>query len=870
MRFGNFRIRRFVLAIILLSNFMTLAQQKKETSTFLYNQLDSFLQKPSNSGALLLSKQIALKKRLLYTKKDQLAWVIVNCNLGYYYNQTGNKSTAISHYEIAWKKYYEKGLTDYDIIENCLQPLGNTYIKIGDLPRAESTIKNYLYLAEQTQNVPKIISAITNLSIAYNNQGNYSKALNILQQGLHIDPNNINILNNTATNYLDSGDLNKAEKFAKKVIVIDPNQVNAYQILAAISLEKEELKNARDYILKAKSLLLEDKSMTARSIAKWQLAYIDILLSKSEFTEAQKNLKEIYSSLLPRYTAEEDLPLEEHLIADKILLKALDIHAHIYHQIKKPFLAVTAYHLAFVVNSKLNTLYPLLDTKIIQHSQNRNRTEVYIDLLFALQESKKGTKYSKQAFLAAEQSKAPFLNEALVSKKILSRYKNDSLISDRDQLNTEIASYETLLLKEKLKGTNANIEQIQKWNTIYNTKTIALKSIIKELQDKYPELLLHQKEFSISLLQKKLKNDNTTLIEYFYGNRNIYQFIVGSDSFEITKIENTNYFKNSIKSYIHYFDNASIITNDVTEFTKNAAKVFNLLKIPRKTEKLLIIPDGILNFIPFETLLPKETNTLNFGKMPFLLRSTEVSYEISASKYVRSDVSNSKIKTVLGVFPVFEKTDLELQFSLIESRSIQKYFKGVFLEKEQATYEHFIKKAKDYDIIHLSTHAESGNFFTSASLKFREQDILVNQLYASQLDAKLVVLSACETGIGKLAKGEGPISIGRGFQYAGIENVLFSLWKVNDKTTSQLMKSFYKNLAIFNIKAKALHEAKLEYLNEEEISNTHKSPYYWAAFVYYGEIEPPPTLNYLWFNIGVVLIILITLLLHKFLQNKEQ
>lgn len=867
MEFGSFRI---LLCIITLwfGNLIIQAQQTTKTSAFLYDQLDHFIQKPSNSEALRLSKMIAHKKDQLYTKADQLAWVIVNCNLGYYLNQFNQKPTAILYYETAWKTYYENELIDYDIIENCLQPLGNIYTEVGDLPKAETTIKNYLYLAEQSKDTSKIISGITNLSIVYNNQGNHLEALEILKKGLNIHPNNINLLTNTATNYLDSGDYEKAKVYANKVITIDSNQINAYQILAATALEKKELKKAQDYITQARFQLLKNKNTSARAIVKWQLAYIDVLLSKSEFEEIQKNLKEIYTSLLPGYSINADLPSKEDLIADRLLLKALDIHAYTYQQTKRPLLAIAAFDLAFDVNSKLNIIYPLQDTQVIQHSQNRNRTEAYIDLLFTIHQTKKDEKYSMQAFRAAEYSKSPFVNKALISKKVLSQYKNDSLVSNKNRLNAALTWYETLILKEKLKGKGARISQIQKWTIAHDTTSIALKETLKKLRHTYPKLLQHQNNISIPALQKKLKKDHTTLIEYFYGNRNIYQFIITQDSFEIKKIENPQYFKSTIKKYIHYFDNASIITSDIPEFTKNAAELYNVLKIPRKSKKLLIIPDGLLYFIPFETLLLKKTNSINFSKMSFLIRSAEISYEISAGKYLRSNPKKLQKKTVLGVFPVFENTEKELSFSKNESKSIQYYFNGDFIENEQATYQRFIKLAKEHDIIHLSTHAESGNFSRPASIQFRDQDILVNQLYGTQLNANLVVLSACETGVGKLAKGEGPISIGRGFHYAGVENILLSLWKVNDKTTATVMKNFYQNLNHSIPKATAIHRAKLDYLDMENISNIKKSPYYWAAFVYYGEIKHSYSLSYFWYKIGIVLFILIILLLPRFFQNK--
>ncbi|WP_299243887.1 CHAT domain-containing protein [uncultured Aquimarina sp.] len=858
MGFGNFKIIFLVFVFLCLGNELVLAQQKTKTSEFLYNQLDYFLKDSSKSRLHRLNKLIASKENQLLTKEDKLAWVIVHANMGYYYNQFGNIPTAIVYYEKAWKAFNNNRLKDYDIIENCLQPLGNLYLKIGDLQKAENTITNYLYLAEQSQNTPKIISAITNLSIAYNNQSNYQKAIAILLKGQEIAPKNVNILTNLATNYLDSGSIEEAKKQALKAISIDATQVNAYQILAAIALENKKTQNAQNYIHKAKLQLLKKPNTSARDIAKWQLAYIDILLSKSAYAEALNSLKEIYTYLLPEYSLNMELPEKKILVADRVLLKALDVQAYIYQQLDDPLLAINTLEAAFEVNSKLNTIYPLQDTKIIQHSQNRNRTESYIDLLYSMYITTKDLKYVVKAFEAAENSKAPFVNEALLSKQLLIQYKNDSLVKRNKELIKEIATYDTYILKEKQKEDKADISKIQKWTSAYELTSIEFKDVSKELQKKYPNLLFKQEKVSIIELQEKLKQDDLTLIEYFFGKQTIYQFKINPDLIEIIKINEVQYFKNTVQNYIRFFDKPSTIINNVKVFSESSFELYNILNIP-DTKKIVIIPDGLLNFLPFETLLTKKTNVLSFDKMPFLLKSSIVNYEISVNKFLRSN-SNDIKTNILGVFPVFENTNLELPFSLEEQSHIQQKFDGVFLEKEEATYAHFLDEAKKHSVLHLSTHAEAGSFSRPASIQFRDQNILVNQLYGLQLEADLVVLSACETGIGTLAKGEGPLSIGRGFQYAGVPNVLFSLWKVNDKTTSQLMQYFYQNLNLSNSYVYGLHKAKLDFLTSKEISNTQKSPYYWASFVYFGNHQSPTEEKSNWiFIIGGFLLIVLFL-----------
>ncbi|MHA7055907.1 CHAT domain-containing protein [Aquimarina sp. M1] len=857
MGFGSFKSILLLFGFLCLVHPVLFSQQQEMTSEYLYHQLDYFLKEPTNSKLHRLSKLIASKENRLLTKEDKLAWVIVNSNMGYYHHQFENLPTAIMYYEKAWKTFHKNKLEDYDIIENCLQPLGNLYLKIGDLQKAENTITNYLYLAEQSQNTLKILSAITNVSIAYHNQGKYQKAIEILKKGERLSPENPHILTNLATNYLDYGFTEEAKKYASKVISTDPSQVNAYQILAAIALKNTDLQNAQRYIQKTKNQLLKKPNTSSRDLAKWQLAYIDILLSKSAYTEALFNLKEIYVSLLPGYVIEAHIPEKEILIADKILLMALDTQAYIYQQLGKPTVAIKTYEAAFEVNSKLNQAYPLQATKIIQHSQNRNRTESYIDLLYTLYSTTKDLKYVKKAFEAAEASKAPFVNEAFVSKQILSQYKNDPLVIKNEQLANNLAIYDTNILKERQKGDTADISQIQQWTAGYGNTSIELKELTKELQKKYPNLLTSQDKIPVKELQDTLKQDDIVLIEYFFGKNTVYQFIIENDSIVIKALKNIEQIRESIKNYINYFNSAQAINNNIKGFSESSFDLYHLLEVPKAT-KMIIIPDGLLYFVPFETLLAKKSDAIRFKKMPFLVKSSIVNYEISAGKYLRNNDTNTKENKILGVFPVFESTNLELPFSLEEQKYIQQEYDGVFLEKEEATYGHFLKEAKNHTIIHLSTHAEAGSFSRPASIHFRDQNILVNQLYGLQLETELVVLSACETGIGTLAKGEGPLSIGRGFQYAGVKNVLFSLWKVNDKTTSQLMQRFYQNLHKSSSYVHGLHQAKLDFLEAKEIPNTQKSPYYWASFVYYGSYQPVTETKFNWILIilGFLLIIL--------------
>ena len=294
-----------------------------------------------------------------------------------------------------------------------------------------------------------------------------------------------------------------------------------------------------------------------------------------------------------------------------------------------------------------------------------------------------------------------------------------------------------------------------------------------------------------------------------------------------------------IVHFVDYFNDANAIINDISGYNRFGNKVYNLLQLPDNSvyQNLIIVPDGILNFLPFEALITLKSNTTNFSKMHYLLNDFKIAYNTSAYIYLNSKPISKSEKTVLGIFPVFEKTAFELNYSKKELALIRSNFKGKYIENTEATFDNFKKNAIDYSILHLSTHAAAGDIETPASIKFYDQEILYSELYNLNINPDLVVLSACQTGIGKLYKAEGAMSVARGFQFAGAQNLLFSLWKVNDFTTSVFMSDFYKNIKNDQTYLEANTNAKLDFLNNKSIPNEKKSPYYWSSFVYYGSIS---------------------------------
>ncbi|HRA73982.1 MAG TPA: CHAT domain-containing protein, partial [Flavobacterium sp.] len=484
------------------------------------------------------------------------------------------------------------------------------------------------------------------------------------------------------------------------------------------------------------------------------------------------------------------------------------------------------------------------NSKIINQIRIRNRTEKCIAIYDFLFKKEGKPSYIESAFHLSERTKSGVLKSYLSNKKIASR---------EEKLHLEqLQNWTNKIVKEQQKGDLANVSKINEAIKKQNELMLSLKKIKTKNQVNSAENL------DVKSLYSKLGKDKAIMVEYFSGFERIYIFTLVNQRIKLENINITDTAIPKIFSFLDYFNDANKITDNITGYNHLGNSVYKMLQLPTNStyKNLIIIPDGILNFLPFEALITKETTTTNFALMHYLLNDFRIAYNNSADFYLNGKKLSTDKKSVLGIFPIFEKTASELTFSKAEMQSIKTNFDGKFFDNSNATFDNFKMNAANYSILHLSTHATSGDIETPASIKFYDQEILYSELYSLNINPDLVVLSACETGIGKLYKSEGAMSVARGFQFAGAQNLLFSLWKVNDYTTSVFMDNFYENIKNGQSYLDANANAKLDFLKDKSISNAKKSPYYWSAFVYYGGIEAAETpTNYYFYILGLLILI---------------
>ena len=186
---------------------------------------------------------------------------------------------------------------------------------------------------------------------------------------------------------------------------------------------------------------------------------------------------------------------------------------------------------------------------------------------------------------------------------------------------------------------------------------------------------------------------------------------------------------------------------------------------------------------------------------------------------------------------------------------------------DEATEMSVTRAMTDYGMIHFATHAIIDNNRPEYSKLVLVGDSSSDgylhsyELYNLRLNTELITLSACNTGFGKLQKGEGVMSLSRAFAYAGSPNLVMSLWPVNDESTAQLMGYFYQNLKDGMRKDEALRQAKLSYLENADDVTGH--PYYWAGFVFTGDPEPIEFSSYNSFWILIIMFFILGLIFFR-------
>ncbi len=479
-----------------------------------------------------------------------------------------------------------------------------------------------------------------------------------------------------------------------------------------------------------------------------------------------------------------------------------------------------------------------------------------------------------QALYFMEKNKALLLMEDISQSELNKSINNNPLYIQREKtLKKEIFSISRLL------KNNNNSEK--RFELLKQKMDLELDlSLLQDSIYGYNKTLQYDPaQLKIADVQKGLEEDEV-FVEYHvsvdneYGiysnNEKGYVLMVSKNNRLLLEIDQLDQLYLDIIKATGFLKTPLDTKSKIEEYNKLTHNIY-LKLFPGSAAKELLVDkkltlslDYYLHFLPFEAL------STSPDQSDYLIHKAEISYVYSytfGENNVRDNLPVSK--KIIAFAPQNFKDDalIPLQHTEAEINVIEENISGKYYRKTSAHKKAFIDESSDYAIIHLATHAYS-SIDSIPWISFYDEKLTLDELYLVENNASLVVLSACNTNIGKLEVGEGVMSLARGFFYGGTQSVVSTLWNVDDKSTSAILRQFYANLKKGDDKSQALHNAKLTYLENNSLSEL--SPYYWSSLVLIGDTSALPLSGSISSGFYFIIIAIALLLFALFILKRKQ
>ncbi len=463
-------------------------------------------------------------------------------------------------------------------------------------------------------------------------------------------------------------------------------------------------------------------------------------------------------------------------------------------------------------------------------------------------------KYLGLVFQTMERSKSALLQEALAKAKIMQEAQiPDSLRKEEKTL--KIALEETNFLLKMMQRA----ETSEKWHHLDSTRLQQERSLEKWKQKwskSFPEYFLPDyttKEKHIADIQNEVKEDEV-IVEYYWGKQALYSIAIFHDAIELHEVKRKDLLEKQVKDFFKMVNDSHVYLEN-SEREKQASAYASLGKglfdsilspfLHREISTAAIIPDGPLCQIPFEALVENKpvSSVSGFHQLDYILKKYQISYAHSCQILFSTSFTTSwwdKKSLLFLSYPSGaerKKNEENPAFFLPNAAMLPLLSKELGATYQMATKENLRTNLPYHDMVHFHVHA-SADTANTANSKFlfvqeknpqKEDPLYSHEIYGMNFKDKWVMLNACETAIGKHYQGEGVYSLARGFSYAGSNGVFTGLWKLNETPTFEITKHFYHNLQKNGDVEQAFHQAKRDFLQNQDNLTAH--PSYWAGTI---------------------------------------
>ncbi|MFO7890007.1 MAG: CHAT domain-containing protein [bacterium] len=760
--------------------------------------------------------------------------------------------------------------------ERILTTMGLDYWNMGNYTKALDCQKKALSISREIGDKVGMNLQIGNLAILYGELGEIDKALDYYNQALALSRetgNKVDVathFNNIGTIYAFRGDYNKALELFNQAVVIS-KQVQDKKSesiflgnIGDVYISLDDYNKAENSIREAMKIAQDLGNQAI--IASIHVKLGDLHMNMEQYTAAFHHFSE---SLKIAKSINQHVDIMEASMG-------LSVSCFQQNNFKKSFFyAEQAIKQFEEMRSTVST--EKFKTGFLVH--NIDVYDQAIDVCSALHVKYPEEKYDSRSFYIAEKAKARSLLDIMYQGKI---FQNLSEIPDSIQQELITCEYDIEKKYQELSyELNKSLEAQDKLFIIKSEEQLEdlkrkKEKILDYLGKKFPHYytLTNPVIYTINDVQQKLLNEKQVLIEYFVGDEGIFMWIITKTEQEFITINiSKSDLGNRLAAVSPIFNKQKqVIETKVDHRWANIRLDLlnqlykDLLKTPAaacldNTQELIIVPDDILHYFPFEILV----TDLQEGEVTYLIEDYAISYAPSASLLnpdlrtknrarhsllamgnpdFRSEKKKSFWDQLVGIvkYRAVFRGDNFLPLPEAEKEVIkiaENFRNSTVYTGKQANEERFKQIASDFNIIHLATHflvddsqpMYSKIVLSQAGNESEDGLLQTYEIYNMKLNADMVVLSGCNTGMGELKRGEGLMGITRAFLYAGVPSLVVSLWPVEDRSTAVLMDTFYQYLNKGSSENRALQKAKIDLIKSSDIK---QDAFYWAPFVLIG------------------------------------
>ncbi|NET76492.1 CHAT domain-containing protein [Okeania sp. SIO1F9] len=809
--------------------------------------------------------------RIIYQKLGADREITGLIRIGKDYTELGDSKQALYFFDQANRVSQNSGF-DEGVI-NTLIWISRIYFQAGNYQNALDSFNRGLPIAQKIDNPSKQALILSEIGDSYSELGEKEKTLEFYNRALIIYKKlgnyhqKTDILNKIGKLYQQFGYLEKSLKFYQQAWTISQENypfklVSISMNIAAIYSELGELETALDFLKQALNSHGKNYSSLHTEIGKVYSNLGELETALQFFNKSLELLDKNY----PESKAENLFGIAKVEQKQGNLQTALT-------QIK------TA--ISLIEETRISKNSP--EERLTFFTSKQDYYEFYIDLLMELHQQNPSQGYDAQALNISEHSKARSLLELLteantdirkgVEPKLVIQERNlQQQLDTIERRRVELYSSEKQTLEQKTAIEQERQYLLRKYQEV--------QAKIREKSPSYAAITQPQ-PLTLKQIQAQILDNDTLLLQYALGKKRSFLWAVTKNSITSHELPPKALIENIVKEFRFTITDRRVDPSLLLEISQSLYEIILAPVAPQlKDRRLAIVSDGILHYIPFAAIsLPTTSSEANY--LPLISKHEIVNLpSASTLSILRRDAQQRKTapKTIAIVAdPIFSPDDTRLKTAvstqnenreqynlnraarqmdvgiwqrLPETRTEAEAILALLPNSETISYFDFVanrtqvinSQLNQYKIIHFATHGLLNSINPELSgivlSMLDPQGNLLNgflrlhDVFNLDFSADLVVLSACQTGLGKQIRGEGLVGLTRGFMYAGTPRVLVSLWNIDDAATSEIMSRFYRLMLQDKLSpTEALRKAQLEMVSETR----WKEPYYWAAFTLQGE-----------------------------------